>query len=212
MSKGKDVTTELLVLESARRDEIFQSDLSIDKIKELSSIIFMCIASGKSDEDITRLTGLSQSQIDYVKTRPEYYRSIHQMDNDAGLTRTLLRAHKVEVTEALINEAKKGNCKAIQIYFDKVDKTDDASNSLQAVYYDLMKRLGIMTNNQQATKRIQSSKEANAILELEASNVDSDGVTIEQDINSDDETIEDFSDETPEEYRVRVLKGLMTKG
>lgn len=189
MSKNKDLKNELMVLENIERDSLFKANLTLDKIKELSATIFQCIQEDYDDKRICRLLQISQSQLEMIRQSPQYHESIHQHDNDAEQTRILLRSHKIPVIQALVDKAKSGNVNACKEVLDRIDAKENTGNDILSLQYELAKRLGIVSDNDLATKKIQEAKQI------------TDGM-IEAEIVEEDE----FEDETAEEKKLRLLK------
>lgn len=188
--KKDDISFELVRLENIERDQMFKDNVTLDKIKELSVIIYQCIEDGKDDEQICRLLSLSQSQVDMIKQTPEYNQSIHQHDIDAEVTRTVLRSYKMPALEALGKRAAEGNVNAIKELLTRVDTKENTGQDLLSLHYELAKRLGIVTAADEANEKILEARAlAEDIIEVEV---------IEED--------DDFQDECPEERRLRLLK------
>jgi hypothetical protein len=93
--------------------------------------------------------------------------------------------------EALGKRAAEGNVNAIKELLTRVDTKENTGTDILSLHYELAKRLGIVTAADEANEKI-----------IQARAIQED--MIEAEVVMDEEEL--FTDESPEERRLRLLK------
>ncbi len=142
------------------RDKVFLHNLPDIKWKHFAAIIYSCVRDGMSDEAISVLTGLTESQIQLVKQTPEFYESIHNLiDKDNEFTKTMLRPHKAKVIKELLKQIETGDTKAMKMYFDLCDKETDNTDTFQKSFVEFAEQIGLITVDSKRTSKLHKLKQ-----------------------------------------------------
>ncbi len=174
---------EIVPVDDDRQNELFFSKISEERLKSLASVIYQCVTRGKSINYICSLLGLTPSQVKMIQETEFYLESVHTLvEDDKSTVRDILRAHTAEVAEALLEQCKNGNVKAMSEFFKQLEKNSKFKDERQAAMdyiRDVLSAAGIKDKTERTREAIEASRKNSEPIDVEYEEIDDEEEDIE---------------------------------